>query len=118
MEFYGVKMRGRERQMTACPTGHGTRTPSCSVNLDEQVWNCHGCGQGGDVYAAIMLMEKVGFVEAKAFGAKFPRATSGRGGGQMRGSMYGGGVRVVAPRTQRDNKGGKGKSGYIPAWRR
>lgn len=61
------------RRMVPCPL-HGDRTPSCSVNLDKGVWNCHSCGKGGDAWTLIQLMEGVDFLGAVSFAeeAKFP----------------------------------------------
>lgn len=33
---------------------HGDRSPSCSVNLETGVWNCHGCGAHGGAYDAAL----------------------------------------------------------------
>jgi len=46
-----------------CPF-HSEKTPSFSVHREKQIFHCFGCGAGGDVFAFIMLAEKVSFPEA------------------------------------------------------
>lgn len=43
---------------------HQERTPSCYVDLDKQVFYCHGCGKGGDVIQFIMELRGCDFKEA------------------------------------------------------
>ncbi|WP_367135744.1 CHC2 zinc finger domain-containing protein [Saccharothrix sp. HUAS TT1] len=114
LDHYGVQRSDRSKQMVACPL-HEDRTPSCSVDLDKHLWNCHSCGKAGDSYNLIEIKENVDFVGARAFAATLGLATGGSGGGgeQLSGSAYGG-RRKVAGR-----KGAKpGGGSYVPAWRR
>src|SRR3989442_7230626 len=46
-----------------CPF-HSEKTPSFSVHREKQIFHCFGCGAGGDVFAFVMLAEKVSFPEA------------------------------------------------------
>ena len=39
-----------------CPF-HDDSTPSLAVNVEKQLWHCHGCGVGGDVVTWIELTE-------------------------------------------------------------
>jgi hypothetical protein len=39
-------LRGRRRGVTTCPF-HKDRTPSLSIDLDQAVFNCFGCGASG-----------------------------------------------------------------------
>lgn len=53
-----------------CPF-HNERTPSFNVVPGKQIFHCFGCGEGGDVFAFIQKMDKVGFGEAlKALAAR------------------------------------------------
>lgn len=40
------------------------KTPSCSVDLDKQLWHDFSSGQGGDIFKLVMLKENIGFREA------------------------------------------------------
>ena len=72
-EFYamlGVELpdRGGDEAAVPCfanPSGHshGDRNPSCSVNLINGLWACHGCGMKGNAYNAAV---SVGHREARA----------------------------------------------------
>ncbi|WP_432482547.1 CHC2 zinc finger domain-containing protein [Kineococcus esterisolvens] len=112
LEHLGVTLKGRDKQMVACPL-HGDRTPSCSVDLHKNLWSCHSCLHGGDSYQ--LLMDKLGltFPQAKNY-AKENRLGAVEVGGQeeVTGSAYG----------ARRRKAGAGKSktggGYTPSWRR
>src|SRR5437763_12659673 len=59
-----------------CPF-HSEKTPSFSVHREKQIFHCFGCGAGGDVFAFVMLAEKVSFPEAvrivaEKFGVPIP----------------------------------------------
>ena len=55
--FSPSPIKDRREQLIRCPLpDHEDRTPSCSVNLDEAVWNCFGCERRGglvDLAAAV-----------------------------------------------------------------
>ncbi len=46
-----------------CPF-HEERTPSFSVNAEEKLFHCFGCGKGGDSIGFVMETENLGFPEA------------------------------------------------------
>jgi DNA primase len=46
-----------------CPF-HEDTTPSLTVNPKENLWNCFGCGTGGDVIRFVELIHGVKFKEA------------------------------------------------------
>lgn len=48
-----------------CPLpNHKEDTASFSVNNDDAIWYCHGCGRGGNIFTFVMLMKKVSFYKA------------------------------------------------------
>ena len=46
-----------------CPF-HDERTPSFSVNAEEKLYYCFGCGEGGDAFKFVQETEGVGFAGA------------------------------------------------------
>ncbi|MFD6636793.1 CHC2 zinc finger domain-containing protein [Micromonospora chalcea] len=102
-------------QMVRCPLQDEDRTPSCSINTNTGLWNCHSCGTGGDSFALLMKKEGIDFVRARALAATLGLAAGSAGGSDdgVRGSAYGG--RRKVPARSGDRKGG---GGYVPAWRR
>jgi DNA primase len=46
-----------------CPF-HDERTPSFSVNAEEKLYYCFGCGEGGDAFKFVQLTEALDFQEA------------------------------------------------------
>lgn len=68
LDLYAVTYAPRTTQMVRCPIHGDERTPSCSVNFDKQLWNCHSCGAGGDSWELIKLKEGVDFDGARKIG--------------------------------------------------
>ena len=49
MDFYGIGYSGKGEQKTiSCPF-HNEKTPSCKVHTGKKVFNCFGCGVGGNI---------------------------------------------------------------------
>ncbi|KAF0134808.1 MAG: DNA primase [Candidatus Saganbacteria bacterium] len=61
-EYLQLKKRGKNF-LALCPF-HSEKTPSFTVSQDKQIFHCFGCGEGGNVFAFLMKMEKLDFVEA------------------------------------------------------
>ncbi len=60
----GVELHGEGPEIAAkCPF-HDDRTPSMSVNVEKEVYNCHGCGAEGD--AVTYLVDKRGLSQKEA----------------------------------------------------
>lgn len=62
IERRGIELRGRVDRCGPCPVCGGT--DRFSINLKKQVWNCRGCGLGGDVIALVQHLDRTGFVTA------------------------------------------------------
>ncbi|WP_080516551.1 CHC2 zinc finger domain-containing protein [Salinispora tropica] len=104
LDHYDVPYHSdRMRQMVSCPL-HEDRTPSCSLDLARQLWNCMSCGRAGSAWDLVMEMEScdyrgaVEFVRRAAFAASDANAATG--------SSYG----------DRRRKPGQ-RGGYKPSWR-
>lgn len=74
---------------------HEDRTPSCSVNYDRQLWNCHSCGASGDSYTLIMLKEDCDFKTAVSLAKKYGLEVEG-GGEEEHGNRFTGTKRAVS----------------------
>jgi len=54
------------QQNVICPfSDHEDTQASLSVNLEKGLYNCHGCGESGDIYSWVMKWEKCSFRVAK-----------------------------------------------------
>lgn len=61
-EYMNLKRSGGN-YMSLCPF-HSEKTPSFSVSPSKQIFNCFGCGVGGNVVTFIQKIERISFVEA------------------------------------------------------
>jgi DNA primase len=61
--YLELKPSGMGSFKALCPF-HGERTPSFHISTDKQIWHCFGCNRGGDIFAFVMEMEGMDFVEA------------------------------------------------------
>ena len=67
-EYVSLKRSGAN-SLGLCPF-HGEKTPSFNVNPGRGIFHCFGCGVGGDVFAFVMKIEGLDFLEAVRFLAK------------------------------------------------
>ncbi|HNC93489.1 MAG TPA: DNA primase, partial [Solirubrobacterales bacterium] len=58
-----LKRAGGGRYMGLCPF-HEERSPSFSVNNNDKLYHCFGCGVGGDIFDFVMSIENVDFPTA------------------------------------------------------
>ena len=54
---------GRGRLKALCPF-HNEKTPSFSVNVENQYYHCFGCQTSGNIFTFVMEYERVAFPEA------------------------------------------------------
>lgn len=66
--YVTLKRAGRN-MVGLCPF-HSEKTPSFSVNANDQFYHCFGCGAGGDVITFVMKMENLDYPSALEFLAK------------------------------------------------
>jgi DNA primase len=59
-----VTLHRAGRELTGLCPFHAEKTPSFSVNPERQVWHCHGCGAGGDLFGFIQQIERIDFRHA------------------------------------------------------
>ena len=119
LDHYGVRNNHRVKQMVSCPIQVDDSRPSMSVDLTKQLWKCHACGKGGDVWVMIQEMEGIGdyrgareFAEA-TFG--IAGGDSGRGSDEVRSNSRGGREGRDISRGSRDRAT---RRRYAPSWRR
>ena len=67
-EYVSLRRSGANA-LGLCPF-HGEKTPSFNVNPGRGIFHCFGCGVGGDVFAFVMKIEGLDFLEAVRFLAK------------------------------------------------
>jgi hypothetical protein len=66
-----TRLRRSGRQLVGlCPL-HRERRPSFFVHPERQIFFCHGCQRGGDVFSLVMYQKACGFVEAVRAVAQF-----------------------------------------------
>ncbi len=65
-----VSLKGSGNSLKGLCPFHSEKTPSFTVNRDKQLFYCHGCKTGGDVFSFVMQVEKVSFPEAVRFVAE------------------------------------------------
>ena len=79
-----VALRRAGRSLVGLCPFHQERTPSFHVDPAKQLFYCHGCHTGGDVFRYVQLVHQVDFNEAvellgERYGIPRPARASGRG---------------------------------------
>jgi DNA primase catalytic core len=64
VESRGIKLKKNGKSFVGLCPFHEDHNPSFSINPDDNLWHCFGCGKGGDVIRFVELYDKVGFKEA------------------------------------------------------
>ena len=64
VEQSGICLRRVGKELVGLCPFHDEKTPSFYVNPDKELFHCHGCQAGGDVFAYVMQLKGVGFKEA------------------------------------------------------
>ena len=59
-----VTLHRSGRELTGLCPFHAEKTPSFAVNPERQVWYCHGCDKGGDLFRFIEQIERIDFRQA------------------------------------------------------
>jgi DNA primase catalytic core len=60
----GVRLKKNGKSLLGLCPFHADKTPSLSINTKENLWQCFGCGAGGDVIRFVELFDQVDFKEA------------------------------------------------------
>jgi DNA primase len=60
--YLQLKKAGRDNLIGLCPF-HTEKTPSFSVSPSKQLFHCHGCGEGGNVFTFLQKLENLTFPE-------------------------------------------------------
>jgi DNA primase catalytic core len=64
IESFGIPLKKNGKGYVGLCPFHDDKTPSLSVTPEANLWQCFGCGTGGDVIRFVELFDKVGFKEA------------------------------------------------------
>jgi DNA primase catalytic core len=104
-----VRLRRSGQQLLGrCPF-HADSTPSFSVNPSKQVFHCHGCGAGGDVFTFIQTSLSCGFRDAVAH-------LAGRAGVDLAGFKPSPELRELVARKQREDNERQSFERFAISW--
>lgn len=81
IQSYGLSLKQKGVNYTACCPFHNEKTPSFMVNPNKGYFHCFGCDKSGDAIAFVMEQEKLSFWEAvtdiaKRFNLPLPQKTT------------------------------------------
>ena len=61
---YGMEAKKQGKNYKVICPFHEDEDPSLSINVEKNLWQCFGCGTGGDAIKLVQKIEGIGFVEA------------------------------------------------------
>lgn len=61
-QYTNIIKRGKSH-IGLCPF-HSEKTPSFTLDIEQQLYHCFGCGAGGDIFTLVMEKESLSFPEA------------------------------------------------------
>ena len=64
VERRGIRLRGKVELTGPCPVCGGV--DRFAINTRKQIWNCRGCGRGGDVISLVEHIDGISFADAVA----------------------------------------------------
>jgi hypothetical protein len=76
IERRGIKLNGKNERAGPCPKCGGD--DRFSINVKKGVWNCRGCGVGGDVIDLVQWLDGVDFIPAATTLAGEPPKPNGK----------------------------------------
>ena len=77
LERRGINLKGKIERVGPCPRCGGE--DRFSINTNKQVFNCRGCGLGGDVIDLVCHLDNTDFMEAcKTLAGEMPLMTNGK----------------------------------------
>src|ERR1022692_1816897 len=84
-----VTLHRAGRELTGLCPFHAEKTPSFTVSPERQVWYCHGCHEGGDLFKFIEQIERIDFRQALEMladraGVELESGPRARGAGRRR----------------------------------
>jgi DNA primase len=81
-----VTLHRAGRELTGLCPFHPEKTPSFTVSPERQVWYCHGCHEGGDLFKFIEQIERIDFRQALEMLADRAGVELEKGSGAARGA--------------------------------
>ena len=78
----GFDLRKSGRELTCLCPFHREKSPSFNVSVEKQVFRCHGCGAGGDVFTFVQKLDGMTFIDAAEKLAGRPLRDSESSGGR------------------------------------
>ena len=64
LAHFGIEVNSTRRETLCLCPAHDEDRPSCSVNTEKNLVNCHACGFAGDAFSVVMRRESVPYPAA------------------------------------------------------
>lgn len=64
IEYRGIELKKNGKGYIGLCPFHNDKNPSLSVTPERQLWQCFGCGEGGDIIKFVELFDKIDFKKA------------------------------------------------------